>query len=88
MKVSPYLQTFLRIEECFPPLPAALTKVLCRLCAGRSHQICSLFLSSMCFLAVIHSTGPDVIQTESVNVLCCLKVNMSRVFECHSIALV
>lgn len=39
----------------------------------RFDQICSLFPSSMCFLAVIHSTGPDVIRTVPVSVLlCCL----------------
>lgn len=59
-------------------LPFQQLSAICSLCAGRSHQVCSLLLSGMCFLAVIHSTGPDVIRADSVNVVPCLKVNIQQ----------
>ena len=65
------LQVFLKIKEYLSSYFRS-NHSDSRSCVRRFDQICSLFPSSMCFLAVIHSTGPDVIRTVSVRVLCCL----------------
>lgn len=66
------LQVFLKIKEYLSSYFRRSNHSDSRSCVRRFDQICSLFPSSMCFLAVIHSTGPDVIRTVSVRVLCCL----------------
>lgn len=66
------LQVFLKIKEYLSSYFRRSNHSDSQSCVRRFDQICSLFPSSMCFLAVIHSTGPDVIRTVSVRVLCCL----------------
>lgn len=66
------LQIFLKIKEYLSSYFRRSNHSDSQSCARRFDQICSLFPSSMCFLAVIHSTGPHVIRTVSVRVLCCL----------------
>lgn len=66
-----HLQIFLKIKEYLSShFRKSNHSVLRSPYVRRFDQICSLFPSSMCFLAVIHSTGPDVIRTVSVSVLC------------------
>lgn len=84
---SLHLQMFLRIKNPFPPILEEVIEIIPSP-SIRFDEICSLFPSSMCFLAVIHSTGPDVISAVPVRVLCSVaEVNVSVSGLLHSTAL-